>query len=75
MNRLEIRRTIQAAGTEFFEQMYAASPELGYIAGEFMSLNEDYVLNHQEIDETYATLDILQTGYTKNQKNFLKRLE
>lgn len=75
MNYLEIRRIIQSAGNEFFEQMYAANSELGNIAGEFMSLNEQYVLNHQGPNETYGTLDILKTGYTKNQKKFLERLE
>ena len=70
-----IRRTIQSAGDEFFEQMYAANSELGNIAGEFMSLNEQYVLNHRGTNETYATLDILKTGFTKNQKKFLERLK
>lgn len=74
MNYLEIRRTIQSAGNEFFEKMRAANCELGNIAGEFMSLNEEYVLNHQENNETHGTLDILQTGFSKNQKNFLERL-
>lgn len=75
MNRLKIRRTIQSAGNEFFEQMYAANFELCNVAGEFMSLNENYVLLHQDIQETFKTKDILQTGFSKNQKSFLKRLE
>lgn len=74
MNYLKIRRILHAAGNEFFEKMRAANCELGNIAGEFMRLNEEYVLNHQGIGETYATLDILHTGFTKNQKNFLERL-
>ena len=74
MNYLEIRQIIQSAGNEFFEKMCAANYELGNIAGEFMHLNEEYVLNHQGINETYGTLDIMQTGFTKNQKNFLERL-
>jgi hypothetical protein len=75
MNYLEIRRILQTAGNEFFEKMWAANCELGNIAGEFMRLNEEYVLNHQGIDETYGTLDILQTGFSNNQKNFLERLK
>jgi len=74
MNRLEIRRAIQSAGDEFFERMWAENHELGNIAGEFMSLNGEYVLNHQDEDETQKTIDILKTGYTKNQKRFLERL-
>ena len=75
MNRLEIRRTIQTAGNEFFERMYATNFELCNIAGEFMSLNENYVLLHQDLEETYKTVDILKTGFTKNQKRFLERLK
>ena len=75
MDWRKIRSTIQAAGDGIFEQMNMTHPALGNIAGEFMSLNEDYVLNHQYKDETYKTIDILQTGFSKNQKRFLERLK
>jgi hypothetical protein len=75
MNYLETRRIIQAAGNEFFEDMYATNTELGNIAGEFMRLNEEYVLNNQGINETYGTVDILHTGFTNNQRKFLVRLK
>jgi hypothetical protein len=74
MNRLEIKRAIQSAGDEFSERMWTENHELGNIAWEFMGLNVEYVINHQGEDETYGTLDILKTGYTKNQKRFLERL-
>ena len=69
--RLEIRRTINKAGHDFFENMHNANKELGYIAGEFMALNEEYVLNHQGEEETNATVDILRDGFTTNQKSVL----
>ena len=72
--RLEIRRAINKAGHEFFESMYGANKNLGYIAGEFMALNEEYVLNHCGEEETNATLKILRSGFTANQKVFLERL-
>lgn len=74
MNRIEIRRKIQAAGNDFFEQMYAENFELSNIAGEFMALNENYVLLHKGLEETFKTVDILKTGFSKNQKQFLERL-
>ena len=72
--RFEARRTINKAGHEFFESMWNANKDLGYIAGEFMALNEDYVLNHSGEEETNATVDILRMGFTMNQKEFLERL-
>jgi len=74
MNRLEIKRAIRVAGHNFHEQMYAAHDELGNIAGEFMNLNMEYVLLHKDAEETYKTLHILQTGFSKNQKKYLERL-
>lgn len=75
MNQLEIKRTIRKAGHDFFERMYAANSELGNIAGEFLASNRDYVLLHQGTDETYRTLHIIETGFSKNQKKYLERLE
>lgn len=72
--RLKIRKAINKAGNEFFESMYNANEELGYAAGEFMALNEEYVLNHNDEQETHSTRDILRTGFTMNQKRFLERL-
>ena len=74
MNNLEIRRTTQTAGNEFFEKMYATNFELCNIAGESMSLNESYVLLHQDLHETFKTREILKTGFSINQKMFLERL-
>lgn len=73
--KLEIKRTIHKAGHDFFERMYAANSELGNIAGEFMALNRDYVLLHQGTEETYKTLHIIETGFSRNQKKYLERLE
>ena len=75
MNNLEIRQTIQSAGNEFFEKMYATNFELCNISGEFMSLNESYVLLHQDLHETFKTREILKTGFSINQKKFLNRLK
>ena len=72
--RLEIRRTINEAGHEFFERVYNANKDLGNIIGEFMALNEEYVLNHSGEEETNGTVDILQVGFTTNQLMFLERL-
>ena len=72
--RLKTRQTINEAGHEFFESIYNTSKELGHIAGEFMALNEEYVLNHCGEEETNGTVDILRTGFTTNQKRFLERL-
>ena len=54
--------------------MCNANKELGNIAGEFMALNEGYVLNHSGEEETNMTVDILQAGFSTNQKRFLERL-
>jgi hypothetical protein len=75
MDRLEIKRAIKSTAADFHNQMYGAHPELGNIAGEFMSLNVDYVLLHQGVDETYRTLHILQTGFSNNQKKYLEQLK
>ena len=72
--RLETRRIINEAGTIFFELMHNTNEELGNLAGEFMSLNEEYVLNHYGEEETNNTVNILRTGFTTNQKRFLERL-
>lgn len=73
-DRLEIRRQISAAGTEFFESLGEVDEHLMYLAGEFMAANEDYVLNHSGEQETNGTLRILKTGFLQNQKRMLERL-
>ena len=72
--RLEVRRVINEGGNVFLEIMHNTNEELGNIAGEFMSLNEEYVLNYHNEEETNKTGDILRTGFTTNQKRFLERL-
>ena len=74
VKRLEVRQAIKEAGHEFFERMHNANKDLGFVAGEFMVLNEEYVLNHSGKDETYATVDILRSGFTTNQKSVLEWL-
>jgi hypothetical protein len=74
MKRSEIRRIINEVGNVFFELMYNTNEELGNIAGEFMSLNEEYVLNYHGKEEANQTVNILRTGFTTNQKRFLERL-
>ena len=72
--RLETRRTINGAGRALLKNMYGINKDIGFIAGEFMALNEEYVLNHSGEEETNGTVDILQTGFTTNQKDVLERL-
>lgn len=72
-NRIEIRKTINNVGKDFFDSLdnnlYLRS--LQNLTGEIMGLNEEYVLNHQGEDETFATLSILRTGFMVNQKAWL----
>jgi len=72
--RLKIRQDINIAGNEFFKNLYNLNNDLGYVAGEIMALNEDYVLNHYGEEETNQTVDILRTGFSTNQRRFLERL-
>ena len=72
--RLETRRTINGAGRALLKNMYGINKDIGFIAGEFMALNGEYVLNHSGEEETNGTVDILQTGFTTNQKDVLERL-
>lgn len=72
--RFEVRRQITKAGHYFKEQMDDLNHDLGDIAGEFMSVNEEYVLNHVGHHATRKTPDILRTGFTENQKLFLENL-
>lgn len=71
---LKVRRQVQKSGNNFFEMLGDADDDLQDIAGEFMSMNEEYVLNHQGINETARTLDILKRGYSKNQLRLLSRM-
>ena len=74
MDQILIRKTIRNAGFEFKNSMGATNSELGNVAGEFMSLNAEYVWNHIGWQKTRKTLEILNTGFTENQKKFLERL-
>ena len=74
MNRLEIRKTIQASGNDFYNSL----PEgpLQQLAGEIMGRNEEYVLNHSGVENTtVGALSILRDGFTTNQKNWLRDLK
>jgi len=71
-DRLETRRQISKVGCEFMESLIDAN--LMNLAGELMLRNEDYVLNHSGEQETYRTLNIMETGFTVNQKQMLERL-
>ena len=73
-NRLKIREIINIAGNEFFENLYNLNEDLGNIAGEFMALNEGYVLDHYGEESTNKTVDILRSGFSTNQRRFLERL-
>ena len=73
--RLRIRLIINKNGEHYFESLWDINEDLGNIAGIFMELNEEYVLNHNDEEQTFKTLDILRMGFTDNQKRFLKRLK
>jgi hypothetical protein len=72
--RLQIRKIIHESGGEFFGNLQHLNEDLGNIAGEFMLLNEEYVVNHYGEEETNRTVNILRTGFSTNQKSFLERL-
>jgi hypothetical protein len=72
--RLKVRRQIQKSGNNFFEMLGDADDDLQDMAGEFMRMNEEYVLNHQGTNETFRTRDILKRGYSKNQLRLLSRM-
>ena len=73
--RLKIRSVINKNGEHYFESLWNINKDLGNVAGTFMELNEEYVLNHNDEEQTFKTLDILRTGFTDNQKRFLERLK
>ena len=68
MDRIEIRKTIKKGGFDFYKSL---PEQLKNIAGEFMSLNEDYVLNNQD-DMTIGAHSILKRGFTQNQEALLQ---
>ena len=68
--RVDLRKKIHAAGNEFFESL-SDIKDLQYVAGEFMSKNEDWCILYPN---TYGYIDITKTGFTQNQKSFLERL-
>ena len=73
-DRMEVRRKIHEAGTEFFESLGEVNENLMYLAGALMAANEDYVLNHSGERETNGTVIILRTGFNTNQTKMLERL-
>lgn len=73
-DRMDVRRKINEAGTEFFESLGEVNKDLMYLAGALMAANEDYVLNHSSERETNGTVNILRTGFTTNQKKMLGRV-
>jgi len=70
--RLEIRKIISEKGFGFYDELGTKSKNLQYIAGEFMALNEDYVINNKN---NIGTSTILNTGFTQNQKILLLELK
>jgi len=60
MDRIEIRKSIKNGGFDFYKSL---PDQLKNIAGEFMALNEDYVLNNQM---TIGAHSILKRGFTQN---------
>ena len=68
MDRTEIRKSIKKGGFDFYKSL---PYQLKNIAGEFMSLNEDYVLNNQG-DMTLGVHSILKRGFTQNQEVLLQ---
>jgi hypothetical protein len=74
VGRMNIRRQISEAGGGFFESLGEVDTSLQDIAGTFMAVNEDYVLNHSGERETNGTVEILRNGFTTNQKRMIERL-
>ncbi len=70
--RINIRKQIKENGFDFYIRLSKKSKTLQYIAGEFMSLNEEYVLNNPRLIGAHT---ILMTGFTENQKILLLELE
>ena len=68
--RLEIRKKIQMAGNRLYESI--ENRVLQNIAGELMAKNEDFVLNNKD---TFGAVDILNRGFTTNQRKWLKELD
>ena len=73
MNRITIRKTIQRAGKELFNSL-SSFPEFQYIVGELMAGNEEYVLHNQDEKETIKTQEIIESGFSLNQRRFIGRL-
>lgn len=71
---LEIRKAIQAAGANLYNTSPPGFPK--NIAGEFMSLNEKCVYYETNVAGglTVGCEEILKTGFTKNQRDWLNDL-
>lgn len=72
--RLDIRRQISTAGTEYYDRLDKVNTYLRDVSGLLMAANEDYVLNHSSDQETNDTIEILRTGFTTIQKTVLEGL-
>jgi len=68
--RFEIRKKIQSMGKAIYESI--KNEDLKYLAGELMSKNEDWVLNHRD---TEGAEIILRQGFSDNQLIFIKNLQ
>ncbi len=73
-NILEIRKAIQTAGAEIYNSFPPGFEK--NIAGEFLALNENYVWYEVNAAEglTIGCEEILKTGFTKNQRDWLSQL-
>lgn len=67
MGRIEVRKSIKKGGFYFYKSL---PEQLKNIAGEFMALNEDHILNNQD-GMTIGVHSILKRGFTQNQEALL----
>jgi hypothetical protein len=68
--KLALRKLIHTSGEPFYQSL-ADIDDLQNIAGEFMSLNEDWCILYPK---TYGYDDRTKTGFSQNQKAFLERV-
>jgi plasmid maintenance system antidote protein VapI len=68
--KMAIRRSIHRGGEQFYKS-FSDIDDLQNIAGEFMSLNEDWCVLYPG---TYGYEDRINTGFSQNQKHFLERI-
>ena len=73
MERIYIRKQIHASGNKLYDDI--PQGPLKWIVGEIMNLNEEYVLNHSNIGMNNAAYDIMHTGFTINQLQWITELK